>query len=61
MPQELLLNQLKDGGLAVLPVGPEDEQMLVTIRRNGHKLETTEVCPCRFVKLVGREGWAKED
>jgi protein-L-isoaspartate(D-aspartate) O-methyltransferase len=61
MPRELLLNQLKDGGLAVLPVGPEDEQMLVTIRRNGQKLETTEVCPCRFVKLVGHEGWAKED
>jgi protein-L-isoaspartate(D-aspartate) O-methyltransferase len=61
MPRELLLNQLKDGGLAVLPVGSEDEQMLVTIRRNGQKLETTEVCPCRFVKLVGHEGWAKED
>jgi hypothetical protein len=24
-------------------------------------LETTEVCPCRFVKLVGHEGWSKGD
>lgn len=61
MPKELLLTQLKDGGLAVLPVGPEDEQMLITVRRNGQKLETTEVCPCRFVKLIGHEGWAKAD
>jgi len=61
LPKELLLSQLKDGGLAVLPVGPEDEQMLITVRRNGSKLETTEVCPCRFVKLVGHEGWAKGD
>jgi protein-L-isoaspartate(D-aspartate) O-methyltransferase len=61
MPRELLLSQLKDGGLAVLPFGPEEEQMLVTVRRVGQKLETTEVCPCRFVKLVGREGWAKGD
>ncbi len=60
LPKELLLSQLKDGGLAVLPVGPEAEQMLLVVRRNGAKLETTEVCPCRFVKLVGREGWAKE-
>ena len=61
MPNALLLNQLKDGGLAVLPVGPADEQMLVTVRRRGQKLETTEVCPCRFVKLVGREGWERGD
>jgi protein-L-isoaspartate(D-aspartate) O-methyltransferase len=61
LPRELLLSQLTEGGLAVLPVGPEDEQMLVTVRRHGNKLETTEVCPCRFVKLVGREGWANGD
>ncbi|MGB7158074.1 MAG: protein-L-isoaspartate(D-aspartate) O-methyltransferase [Tepidisphaeraceae bacterium] len=61
LPRELLLSQLKDGGLAVLPIGPADEQMLVTVRRHAQKLETTEVCPCRFVKLVGREGWDQGD
>ncbi len=61
LPKELLLSQLKEGGIAVLPVGPEDEQMLMTVRRSGQRLETTEVCPCRFVKLVGREGWASAD
>jgi protein-L-isoaspartate(D-aspartate) O-methyltransferase len=60
VPQSLLLQQLSDGGLAVLPVGPEDEQMLVVVKRDGDKLHTTDVCPCRFVKLIGREGWESQ-
>src|SRR5581483_9489523 len=57
VPRELLLSQLVDGGLAILPVGPEDEQMLVEVRRDGDTLKTAEICPCRFVKLIGQEGW----
>ncbi len=60
LPETLLLNQLKDGGIAVLPIGPHDEQMLVQVRRVGDKLESTDVCPCRFVKLIGQEGWEQE-
>jgi len=60
LPMHLLLGQLKDGGLAVLPVGPDDEQMLVQVRRRGQKLESTDVSPCRFVKLIGQEGWKVE-
>jgi len=61
LPRSLLLTNLVDGGLAVLPVGPHDEQMLVEVRRRGNELQSTDVCPCRFVKLVGREGWKEED
>jgi protein-L-isoaspartate(D-aspartate) O-methyltransferase len=57
LPTALLQSQLKDGGVAVLPVGPEDEQMLVTVTRRGTRLDTADVCPCRFVKLIGKEGW----
>jgi protein-L-isoaspartate(D-aspartate) O-methyltransferase len=57
LPTRLLLEQLKDGGIAVVPVGPQDEQMLVEIRRHGSELLSTDVCPCRFVKLIGSEGW----
>jgi len=57
VPTELLKTQLTDGGIAVLPVGPEDEQMLVVIRRNGDRFDSEDVCPCRFVKLIGHEGW----
>lgn len=61
IPEELLLNQLKDGGIAILPYGPQEEQMLVQVRRHGNKLESTDICPCRFVKLIGKEGWEKDD
>jgi protein-L-isoaspartate(D-aspartate) O-methyltransferase len=61
VPQKLLSEQLADGGLAVLPIGPDDEQMLVVVRREGAKLHTTDVCPCRFVKLIGAEGWEEDD
>jgi len=60
LPEKLLLEQLKDGGIAVVPVGPHDEQMLVEVRREGSKLLSSDVCPCRFVKLIGQEGWSKE-
>jgi protein-L-isoaspartate(D-aspartate) O-methyltransferase len=60
LPENLLREQLVDGGIAVLPVGPHDEQMLIEVRREGQQLLTNDVCPCRFVKLIGEEGWAKE-
>lgn len=59
VPRQLLLNQLKDGGVAILPAGPDDDQMLLEIRRDGNDLKSTDICPCRFVKLVGKEGWAQ--
>lgn len=60
LPKRLLLSQLKEGGKAVLPIGPGDEQMLVEVTRHGNELVTKNVCACRFVKLIGDEGWGKE-
>ena len=60
LPKDLLVGQLKEGGLAVLPIGPRDEQMLVVVRRSGEELQTTNICPCRFVKLIGKEGWKQD-
>lgn len=56
LPRALLLEQLKDDGMAVLPVGPQDEQMLIEVHRRGDQLETMDIVPCRFVKLIGEEG-----
>jgi protein-L-isoaspartate(D-aspartate) O-methyltransferase len=61
IPRKLLHSQLIDGGVAVLPYGPQDQQKLVAIKRVGQKLIETEICPCRFVKLIGQEGWNQED
>jgi protein-L-isoaspartate(D-aspartate) O-methyltransferase len=60
LPRDLLLSQLKDGGIAILPIGPNDEQMLVSVRKRGDQLESTDIVPCRFVKLIGQEGWEPE-
>jgi protein-L-isoaspartate(D-aspartate) O-methyltransferase len=60
IPEKLLKSQLAGGGIAVLPVGPADEQMLVEVQRVGDKLVSHDICGCRFVKLIGDEGWAEE-
>src|SRR3954463_11712640 len=54
LPRQLLLSQLADGGIAVLPVGPQDRQLLLRVTRRGEKLLTEELCGCRFVKLIGQ-------
>jgi protein-L-isoaspartate(D-aspartate) O-methyltransferase len=55
----LLIEQLRDGGVAVLPVGASEEQMLVEVRREGDMLASKNICPCRFVRLIGQQGWAQ--
>ncbi len=60
LPERLLWEQLAEGGVAVLPVGPAAGQMLVEVRRCGDRLVSTDVCPCRFVKLIGAEGWDEQ-
>jgi protein-L-isoaspartate(D-aspartate) O-methyltransferase len=59
LPRQLLLNQLKEQGKAVLPVGPDEQQMLVEATRVGGEIVVKELCACRFVKLIGEEGWGK--
>jgi len=59
LPTNLLLTQLQDNGIAVLPVGDIQEQVLVEIRRRGDALQRTDICPCRFVKLIGQAGWSE--
>jgi protein-L-isoaspartate(D-aspartate) O-methyltransferase len=60
LPKSLLLNQLADGGLAIMPVGPHEQQMLVSVRRKGSELVRNDIIPCRFVKLIGEEGWPND-
>jgi protein-L-isoaspartate(D-aspartate) O-methyltransferase len=60
IPEKLLLQQLADGGVAVLPVGPDEQQMLVRLTRRGDVLEREDLCRCVFVKLIGEGGWREE-
>lgn len=56
-----LLDQLAEGGRLVIPVGGHDEQTLTTIVRRGGRTIEMPGFPCRFVKLIGREGWREAD
>jgi protein-L-isoaspartate(D-aspartate) O-methyltransferase len=55
------LAQIKDGGRIVMPIGPEDNQVLTAIIRKGDSVATRALCDVRFVKLIGRQGWAEKD
>jgi len=52
-----LVEQLREGGSMVIPVGGEDEQELLLVRRDQGKVTRDRICSCIFVKLLGDEGW----
>jgi len=52
-----LIDQLKDGGRLVIPVGGRISQELVKITRMGNGTKRTHMGDCRFVKLIGEHGW----
>jgi len=52
-----LIDQLDDPGILVIPVGDRTDQDLRVIRKEKGKITTHVATGCRFVPLVGREGW----
>ena len=54
-----LIEQLKVGGRLVLPIGAEESQALIRIRRDEAGVREETLGECRFVKLVGRHGWER--
>jgi protein-L-isoaspartate(D-aspartate) O-methyltransferase len=52
-----LLEQLAPGGRLVLPMGEEELQTLVRVRRGPQGLVEEYLGECRFVKLLGSYGW----
>ncbi len=59
IPQPLL-EQLKDGGRMVIPVGDVFSQDLVIIEKKGDKYIKHSETGVRFVKLIGAYGWKAE-
>jgi len=57
---EALKRQLADGGRLVIPVGSRDAQRLLRIDRHGDRFEETDLGECRFVPLVGTQGFGEE-
>lgn len=56
---EKLKAQLADGGRLVIPTGGREAQKLVCVDRKGGEFRETDLGDCRFVPLVGKEGWEK--
>ncbi|HEY1239120.1 MAG TPA: protein-L-isoaspartate(D-aspartate) O-methyltransferase [Bryobacteraceae bacterium] len=54
---QALLDQLKDPGRLVIPVGERNDQDLQVVWKRGGRLETRTATACRFVPLRGEEGW----
>ena len=56
-----LIDQLVDGGCLVVPVGTTKEQTLIRVVRKGKRTIETRMLGCRFVKLIGTEGWSADE
>jgi protein-L-isoaspartate(D-aspartate) O-methyltransferase len=52
VPQPLI-EQLRDGGRLIIPLGGGFEQQLVLLSKQGNRLQQTAVIPVRFVPMTG--------
>jgi protein-L-isoaspartate(D-aspartate) O-methyltransferase len=57
-PPHALLGQLADGGRLVVPIAGDGADLLTVFRRRGDELRREEISPCRFVPLIGEEGFS---
>ena len=57
---ETLVNQLKEGGRLVVPVGGRHSQTLFKIVKRPDGIRKTNLGGCRFDKLIGSHGWQDE-
>ena len=57
-PPPSLLAQLEPGGRMVIPLSEAGTDMLTLLRKREHGTEASVIAPCRFVPLVGEEGFS---
>lgn len=50
--------QLVDGGRIVIPLGDRTVQRLTNLDRDGDQWTRTESTACKFVPLIGEDGWS---
>jgi protein-L-isoaspartate(D-aspartate) O-methyltransferase len=54
---EALIGQLREDGRLIIPVGDEGIQDLKRIIRTKDGIKEESLGGCRFVKLIGKNGW----
>ncbi|MBJ6726793.1 protein-L-isoaspartate(D-aspartate) O-methyltransferase [Geomesophilobacter sediminis] len=58
---ECLVEQLAPGGRLVIPVGDRNDQRMVRVVKNADgSVVTEQSLDCRFVRLIGRNGWSED-
>ncbi len=58
---QAVFEQLVEGGVIVIPIGGREHQVLQSIRKLEGKSQVAELTACRFVPLVGEQGWTREE
>jgi len=53
----VLIEQLGPGGRMAAPLGDQDFQQLVLVRRTENAITREVIDPCRFVPLIGKDAW----
>jgi protein-L-isoaspartate(D-aspartate) O-methyltransferase len=56
---DILVEQLKDRGMMVIPVGTHFRQNLELVQKRGDSYIKKTICGCIFVPLIGEGGWAE--
>jgi protein-L-isoaspartate(D-aspartate) O-methyltransferase len=56
-PPPALLDQLAEGGRLVIPIASGEADLLTVMRRQGGEVFSETIGPCRFVPLIGEEGF----
>ena len=59
-PPARLLAQLAESGRLVVPIAARSADMLTQFTRHGDEYETRVIGPCRFVPLIGDEGFSSD-
>jgi protein-L-isoaspartate(D-aspartate) O-methyltransferase len=56
-----LIEQLKENGKLILPLGESFSQTLTLLEKKQDKIESIKVCGCVFVPLIGEHGWKNKN
>lgn len=54
---QLLIDQLSNNGIMIIPVGSMSTQVLRRITMHDNEMKQEDFDPCRFVPLIGRNGF----
>jgi protein-L-isoaspartate(D-aspartate) O-methyltransferase len=58
-PPPALLDQLAEGGRLVVPIASGEADLLTVLRRQDDEVTSEVIGPCRFVPLIGEEGFGE--